>query len=235
MHWLHLYLEEQLWLPVWMEEFRAELVTAGVLTVRLVLALALGCVVGGIYRLTHHRQSAQLGSFVATLVLLTVLISMVTTVIGDSVARAFSLVGALAIVRFRTVVEDTRDTAFVIFAVVVGMAVGADSIRVPLLGIPLVALAAWTFRPREIHALREMGRLIIRIGMGRPTQAALDEVFTKHFQTWDLIGTTTARQGAALDLTYRVQLRKGVSALPLITELNQLEGMQGVEWKQGED
>ena len=51
---------------------------------------------------------------------------MVTQVIGDNVARAFSLVGALSIVRFRTVVRDTQDTAYVIFAVAVGMAVGAN-------------------------------------------------------------------------------------------------------------
>src|SRR2546430_13730647 len=52
-----------------------------------------------------------------------------TQVIGDNVARAFSLVGALSIVRFRTVVRDTQDTAYVIFAVVVGMA--GDRQRTP--------------------------------------------------------------------------------------------------------
>ena len=50
--------------------------------------------------------------------LLSILIAMVTQVIGDNIARAFSLVGALSIVRFRTVVRDTQDTAYVIFAVV---------------------------------------------------------------------------------------------------------------------
>lgn len=50
--------------------------------------------------------------------------------------------------RFRTVVEDTRDTAFVIFAVAVGMAIGAGYLKVPLVGIPFVALTALFFRPR---------------------------------------------------------------------------------------
>ena len=49
-------------------------------------------------------------------------IAMVTQVTGQNVALAFSLVGALSIVRFRTVVQDTNDTAFVIFAVAGGMA-----------------------------------------------------------------------------------------------------------------
>jgi hypothetical protein len=60
-----------------------------------------------IYRLTAS-ESEVAPSFTATLVLLSILIAMVTQVIGDNVARAFSLVGALSIVRFRTVVRDTQ-------------------------------------------------------------------------------------------------------------------------------
>jgi len=81
-------------------------------------------------------------SFPPTLVLLCVLIAMVTQVVGDNVARAFSLVGALSIVRFRTVVRDTEDTAYVIFAVVVGMAVGAGAPWVAVIGLAVVAVAA---------------------------------------------------------------------------------------------
>src|SRR5262245_66013209 len=83
---------------------------------RLALALALGFVVSWIYRGTRGKDELT-PSFQTTLVLLSVLIAMVTEVIGDSVARAFSLVGALSIVRFRTIVRDTQDTAYVIFGV----------------------------------------------------------------------------------------------------------------------
>src|SRR6185436_12080269 len=105
------------------------------LVVRLVSSFALGCVVAAVYRFTHGGPGGQSRGLMATLVLLTVLICMMTLVIGNNVARAFSLVGALAIVRFRTVVEDTRDTAFVIFAVSVGMAVGAGFLLIPILTI----------------------------------------------------------------------------------------------------
>src|SRR4051812_29335138 len=92
---------------------------------RLMLSLALGWLVTWIYRWAKPARRETL-AFNTTLVLLCVAIAMVTQVIGSNAARAFSLVGALSIIRFRTVVQDTRDTAFVIIAVVVGMAVGAD-------------------------------------------------------------------------------------------------------------
>ena len=79
--------------------------------IRLVTATLLGGVVAWIYRSTRERSDVT-PSLSATLVLLSVLIAMVTQVIGDNLARAFGLVGALSIVRFRTVVRDTEDTAW---------------------------------------------------------------------------------------------------------------------------
>ena len=113
---------------------------------RLGLGAVFGLAVGAAYFLTQRRTRAEAGSFVSTLVLLSILLAMVSMVIGSDIARAFSLVGALAIVRFRTVVEDTRDTAFVIFAVITGMAAGAGAYLVAAFGIPIVAAMAWALR-----------------------------------------------------------------------------------------
>src|SRR5206468_11361947 len=113
---------------------------------RLGLGAAFGVAVGAVYYLTQKKKRGEAASFVSTLVLLAILLAMVSMVIGSDIARAFSLVGALAIVRFRTVVEDTRDTAFVIFAVIAGMAAGAGAYRVAAFGIPIVAVMAWALR-----------------------------------------------------------------------------------------
>src|SRR6478672_8635433 len=116
---------------------------------RLGMAFALGCMVGGIHYLTCRRVRAEeQRSFLTTLVLLSLFVSLVTLVIGNNTARAFSLVGTLAIVRFRTVVEDTRDTAFVIYAVIAGMSAGTGFIIGPLLCAPLVLAVGWVLRPR---------------------------------------------------------------------------------------
>ena len=68
------------------------------------------------------------------------LIAIVMVVIGDSVARAFSLVGALSIIRFRTVVQDARDIAFVFFSLAVGMAIGAGNPPVAVIATFLISV-----------------------------------------------------------------------------------------------
>ena len=108
---------------------------------RIGIALVLGAAVAGLYRFARRGEDVP-STFPTTLVLLAVLIAMATQIIGDNIARAFSLVEALSVVRFRTVVKDTQDTAFVIFAVVVGMAAGADDLAVAFVGLAIVGIAA---------------------------------------------------------------------------------------------
>jgi hypothetical protein len=219
-------------MPEWLHDaFPSDAdVSLPLLAGRLAAAFVLGCVVAGVYRLTHGRGRGQAAGLTATLVLLTLLIAMVTLVIGNSVARAFSLVGALAIVRFRTVVEDTRDTAFVIFAVAVGMAVGAGFLAVPLVGIPFVAVAAFLFRPREAATVPVTldYTLTVRLGAGHSPEVLLGAPFAKHLERSHLLGAATARQGTALELTYGVHLRED-EAVALVGTLNGIEGVQNVE------
>jgi hypothetical protein len=204
------------------------------LAFRLGAAFVLGCAVAAVYRLTRRPTAEGNTSLVPTLVLLTVLICMVTVVIGDNVARAFSLVGALAIVRFRTVVEDTRDTAFVIFAVGIGMAVGAGYLAVPVAGWLVAAIAAFLFRsPKTLLLPQTTERVLtIRVGVGHEPDALLRKVLETHLLHWRLIAAVTARQGVAMDLSYAVRLRCAGADIALLADLNRLEGVQSIELRQ---
>jgi uncharacterized membrane protein YhiD involved in acid resistance len=198
---------------------------------RLLGALGLGCVVAWVY--CRARRNADLtASFPLTLVLLAVLIAMITQVIGDNVARAFSLVGALSIVRFRTVVRDTQDTAYVIFAVAVGMAVGAHNPWVAVFGIVVIGLAAFGLRrrfPGLIPQTQPAYLLSLRLGLGYDLEQRLGPTLEAHVQEHELMSLETARQGISLDAVYETRLRPDGSAEALIKALNRLEGVQSVQ------
>jgi hypothetical protein len=197
--------------------------------VRLLVALVLGRLVALVYDLTR-RPAERTPSFPATLVLLAVLIAMVTQVIGDNVARAFSLVGALSIVRFRTVVRDTADTAFVIFAVVIGMAVGGNNLPVAVTGLVIVAAAAFWMSTRGPAAnAGESYELRVRAGLGRDLDSLIAPAIGVHVVEHRLASLATARQGMSLEASYRVRLRDGASAGELVKALNRIDGVQSVE------
>lgn len=201
------------------------------LVVRLAAALILGGVVVGIHKATRGRTSEHSTTFPATLVMLCVLIAMVTQVIGDNFARAFSLAGVLAIVRFRTVVRDTKDTAFVIFAVVVGMSVGAGQPTVALIGLATVAIAAAIYRdrPHEVSVAHRRKILIVKLAWTPELEARLREALTKHVHDLHPLAASTIRQGSAMELHYRVALLPIASLPQLISDLNRLEGVLSAE------
>jgi hypothetical protein len=198
------------------------------LAASLVLAALLGWLVAEIHRRTH--RGSALPSFAAALVLLTVLIAAVTQVIGDNVARAFSLVGALSIVRFRTVVQDTRDIAFVILAVTIGMALGSGDLWVA--GLTLVVAggtAALLAGRRGVNVARETTySLSVQVGLGRRADDVVAPVFGRLIAHSTVVSVGTANRGASLESVYEVHLLPNVSPGEVVDELNGLEGVQSV-------
>ena len=210
----------------------APAVSPAEVALRLVAALVGGFIVSWVYRATRANYAVA-PSFPGTLVLLAVLIAMVTQVIGDNIARAFSLVGALSIVRFRTVVRDTQDTAYVIFAVVVGMAVGTNDFYVAAIGIVIVAIAAFITRKRAKSAAEPAEispefslKVLVGLGMNLDT---LSSAASSHIESRRLQSFRTARQGAALEAEYIVRLRPGSSPADIVRTLNHVDGIQSVE------
>jgi hypothetical protein len=205
-----------------------------VVLVRLLAALLLGGVAALVYRFTRSKAEVA-PSFTATLVLLSILIAMVTQVIGDNVARAFSLVGALSIVRFRTVVRDTQDTAFVIFAVGVGMAVGAGYPWLAVAGIAVVAIAAFAMKQGDVQIVTPAGaepfELQVRVGIGHDPQVVVRPALDLHAGDRRLMSLATSRQGLAVDATFRASLRDIAAADALLRALNTTEGVQSVSLK----
>ena len=201
------------------------------LAIRLVAALLGGIIVSWIYRATRSDLDIA-PSFPGTLVLLAVLIALATGVIGDSVARAFSLVGALSIVRFRTVVRDTQDTAYVIFAVVVGMAAGTNNFVAAVIGIGIVGVAAFITKQRPKSSAEQAEitpefSLKVIVGLGTNLDT-LSSAAGNHIESRRLQSFRTARQGAAFEAEYIVRLRPGSSVADVVRTLNHLEGVQSV-------
>lgn len=218
-------------MPDWLKD--ASGVTAGLpfsqQLIRLVAALILGVGVAIIFRFSHGRQHPRAATLTTTLILLSMLIAMVSMVIGGSVALAFSLVGALSIVRFRTVVEDTRDTAFVIFAVIVGMAAGAGQLMVPLVGMPIVGAVAIALGRMEIMPELDRSLLTVRMGLGRKASEVVAPILAQYCRSAKLTGASTARQGSSVEVTYSIVTDDPEILVTLVSVLNQVEGLQSIE------
>ncbi len=127
----------------------------------LLVAFVCGLMMSIIYRLTYRGPSYSV-TFVNSLVLLSIISSIVIMVIGNNIARAFGLVGAMSIIRFRTAIRDTMDLIFIFLSLALGMAcgVGLNILAVLgslLTGFVVIALTFTNFgAPRKRHFLLQI-------------------------------------------------------------------------------
>ncbi len=154
---------------------------------------------------------------------------MATQIIGSNVARAFSLVGALSIVRFRTAITSSQDVAFVLASVVVGMAIGAGQYVIALLGLITLACVMWYMRYDQQHSDVKPGttwRINIRSTLGGEVSCVT--VLENLFGPIELMSAQTARKGSAVEYEYRVsphQEKNAAEVLALLGEIPQIESV----------
>ena len=195
---------------------------------RTLFAVMCGFAVAAIYRFAGPRQRpTSEDGLPTTLVLLCVLVGVVTLVIGENIARAFGMVGALSVVRFRTAVADSRDTAFVIFAVSLGMAAGVGYYVLALFAVPAVTLSALAMRLVDrppVAASR--GTLTVKGG----TPAALAATLTQ-FTTGSELSSAVLKGGGVTELTYRLVLADRVNAAEIVTAVGAVPGVESAEFK----
>ncbi len=200
----------------------------GELFTNLLLALAAGLLIGIVYKATH-RGLTYSQNFVVTLVLMSITVSAVMMVIGSNLARAFALVGALTIVRFRTVIKDTRDTAFVFFALTEGIASGTGNYLLTAVSTVFIGLVALILFKTNFGAYMR-SEFVLRFRFDR--ESGVEALYTK------LIGEKTSRstlihiepsgEGRYLILSYDITLKRGVNAGVLVTSLEKTSGIDRV-------
>src|SRR5690606_940032 len=122
------------------EEFQNILnhsLTPGEVAVNLIVSLICGLLISFLYRITY-KGPGYTSSYLSSLVALSMITAVVIMVIGNNLARAFGLVGAMSIIRFRTAIKDTLDIIFIFFALAVGMAAGVGLIWISLIGTAFI-------------------------------------------------------------------------------------------------
>jgi hypothetical protein len=173
-----------------------------------------------------------------TLILMSVLIAMATQIIGDNIARAFSLVGALSIVRFRTAVPDSRDVAFVLASVVIGMAIGAGQWPIASCGLVVVGLVN-QIGPLAANSVQGQGFAKTKSKLSITTELAAgpvtDEILSSFCREFGLISATSSRKGTAMSHVYQIRLRPEVRPDSMLVELKKGQGVESVSWSQNFD
>lgn len=195
----------------------------------LLLAFILGQVLAWVYYATHSGLSYS-RSFVQSLILITVVVAMVMTVIGNNIITAVGLMGALAIIRFRNIIKDTRDVAFIFCSLVVGMASGSQRYATAVVGTVILCLIALylyftSFGTHQPHNGFLRFSLRGHIGPGH----AIPTILKRFCGTFTLISAQDSGFGTAeVEYAYQLMIRNAAKNEQMLSDLNDVEGIENI-------
>ncbi len=180
----------------------------------LIVALAAGAIIAVVYKMTY-RGVLYSPSFTLTLILLCLVTTPVVMCIGSNVALSMGMVGALSIVRFRTAVKDPLDTAYMFWAITMGILVGSNAYViaiVALLGISGIMLAISYLRLRSPNAY------LLVLHYDEEAQVDIENTLKRSAKFFRMRSKTITRSGA--EMTVEVRLDHRVNIVTDMLDIN---------------
>lgn len=186
----------------------------------MVAAALLGLIISLVYLITH-RHTVHDKSFVTTLIMLPLVISMIILLISNaSWAAAFSLAGVFALVRFRTVIADSRDITYILSTVAIGIACAIGEIG---FGIYIVLFFSAIFFILNLFGFDRLkgshSRLQIVIPENLDFTNAFKEIFAKYLSNCQMQKVRTTDFGSLFEITYLIKFKPDVDQKAFIDEL----------------
>jgi len=188
----------------------------------ILLSFVLAMGIAWVYKVTYKGMSYH-QSYVQTLILMSMLVAVIMLVIGSDIARAFSLVGALSIIRFRNAMKDTRDVGFIFFAMAVGMACGTGFYSLAVLTTVIIGGILLTMSGLNMFDGNSREQLLkIRVPEEMIYEELFERVFDRYLTHYKLLSIKTGKPGELSKLVYMIEFRPSTSRGAFMNELRRL-------------
>ena len=190
----------------------------------LIPAIIIGFVISIVYLFTH-KKAGYSQAFCVSLILLAPIVAIVILLIGNNVARAFSLAGAFALIRFRSAPGDPKDIAFVFMSVVMGLACGmgywlyaAIATAIILAVIIILHVTNYAGKKGDTYTLK------ITVPETLNYVGAFDETLEKYTTSYKLTRVKSVDFGALFELTFSVSLKDDKQMREMLDDLRTMNG-----------
>lgn len=208
--------------------------TLGGMMASLAASLFLGLFISLIYIRTH-REEGYATSYTITLIMLPAIISVIIMLIGNNVARAFSLAGAFSLIRFRSAPGDPKDIAYVFFALGVGLGCGMGFIAYSAMFTVILCLVMFLlYYIRFAQPKSTDMQLRISVPEDLNFQGLFDDILKKYTNNWKLKRIKTSEFGTLFEVVYLINLKQESSQKSFIDELRCRNGNLNITLTQKE-
>lgn len=163
-------------------------------------------------------------NFFQSLVLGAVVTTMVMMAIGDSLARGLGVFGAMAIIRFRTRIDDPRDVLFLFAALSTGLAIGVYGFTISFVGVILFCSVAWLLHVSPFRSVVLHHHIFFTLDESVQLAEAV-KVLQKYCSDWRQLGIVVNKENQ-LRYQYSIAMKNGIEKDMLVDELRKIGGLR---------
>lgn len=207
--------------------------SAAIVVLNILVSFVLSLLVSWVYTRTH-RSISYSRSYLNSLVMMSILAAVAMMILGNNLTRALGVLGVFTLIRFRTIVKDTKDATFLFFALAIGMAVGTSNYAIA--GISTVLLCAILYGLDRIGFGSYIGNaFLLTFSTGdRVNSEQIDKVFIQFLANHTLLQVKTGIEHDRV-YYYKVRLRNVEKFNDLLNALQQVEGIKMADLVTGRD
>lgn len=194
----------------------------------IIVALCCGLFIAYIYY-KSYRGVGYSSAFVNSMIILTMVTAIVIMVIGNNLARAFGLVGAMSIIRFRTAVKDTQDIIFIFFALAIGMASGVGYYKIAIFGSVFVGIIILLLAKFNITSPRQNEYLLqFNFQPNGETSPPYIPILNKYCRRHTVVNAKTIEDQDIMEFSYYVKLKNKEKNQEFMRELRDTHGVKNI-------
>ncbi|MFN3196609.1 MAG: DUF4956 domain-containing protein [Chlorobiota bacterium] len=193
----------------------------------LVVSFVCGLIISFVYRVTYKGPNYS-RTFVSSLIVLTIITSLVLLVIGNNLATAFGLVGAMSIIRFRTAVRDVQDIVFIFFSLGIGMASGVGLYMVAVIGTVFISLVLLLLSNTNVFQTADVNYLIHITYKPNEIKDEVKNTLKKNTNSLKVVNVRALDEKDYIEVYYNMKLKKGVEKELLIRKLKNYDDVRDI-------
>jgi len=191
----------------------------------LLLAFVLGHIVAWVYMWTHAGLSYS-QTFTGSLLILPALVALFMMLVASNAFVALGMLAVFTMIRFRNVLKDTRDTTFILWALIEGLGVGTQHYALSIVGAIAVAAFFLYVRFTGFGARHRYDVIVSLEWLGDVASAEqLRSILHRHGSRVQLAAQREL-EADRVDVSYRVLLRDPARGRELLSELKETPGVE---------
>lgn len=198
----------------------------------IIIAFVLACAVVWVWRRTHRGLSFT-QSFAVTIIMLAPLAATVMMIVRNNLIGAFALLGAFSLIRFRTIIKETRDVAFLFFSLTIGVSVGTGNYAIAITATAMISAIVLGFH-RFGGQFKQNTGYILTIETDLNADTVQIEKTAKHYSS--RIELLHARTGQSVrSIAYGLHLTAPEHATQAVDAIKKLSGVTSAHLITGKD